>query len=312
MWPLTSSTQTCRASSKNHYADLESAHSGGVIPNLLLTNSTYQLNPSSILETYLSMRNPEGRSRLMMKPLTSVTYKVHGCRPVKDKFNLHDPATHICFSAKVVVGKNMVAKMCESLAGMLDLPKCTNSQLRSTAIQALRMAEFQLEDIQKVSRHSRAETITKHYDPGQRTSTRANMAVAIGQASAMRRGEQYQPVAQALLKKVSKARVEMAMPAQMIPKSSSTVPPQPLATGAPGTGVSTTTTIPSTRNSARATAVESGEMFQPETAPHPGRPHPGHASPQAPWQPGPSYGLTYYPYQPFPGKGPASPGNKDA
>ena len=246
---LTSSTQACRASSKNHYADLEQAHNGGVIPNLLLTTSTYQFNPASILETYLGMRNPEGQSRLMMKHLTSVTYKVHGCRPVKDKFNLHDPATTICFSGKEVVGKNTVAKMCEALASMLDLPKCTNSQLRSTAIQALRMAEFQLEDIQKVSRHSRADTITKHYDPGQRTSTRANMAVAIGQAAAMRRGEEFQPVAQALVKKVSKARVVMATPDQMIPRRSNS-PLQPMAACGPGT-------------STTATAMRGDEMFQP-------------------------------------------------
>ena len=187
----------------------------------MLTNSTYKFNPCSILETYLGMRNTEGLPRLMMRPLTSVTYKKHGCKPVAGKFNLHNPETTICFSDKLVIGKNMVAHMCEDLAEIMGQPKCTNSQLRSTAIQALRMAEFELEDIQKVSRHARKETITKHYDPGQRTSTRANMAVAIGQAAAMRRGEVFQPVAQVLVRKVSKARVEMAKPAQMLPKRSS-------------------------------------------------------------------------------------------
>ena len=171
------------------------------------------------------MRHTEGLPRLMMKPLTSVTYKVHGCKPVAGKFNLHNPETTICFSNKLVIGKHMVARMCEDLAEIMGQPKCTNSQLRSTAIQALRMAEFELEDIQKVSRHVRKETITKHYDPGQRTSTRANMAVAIGQAAAMRRGEVFQPVAPALVRKVSKATVEMATPTQMIPKRSSCLRP---------------------------------------------------------------------------------------
>ena len=51
--------QASRGSSKNHYADLESAQSGGVIPDLLLTNGAYKFNPCSILETYIGMRNPK-------------------------------------------------------------------------------------------------------------------------------------------------------------------------------------------------------------------------------------------------------------
>ena len=214
--------QASRGSSKNHY-DLESAQSGGVIPDLLLTNGAYKFNPCSILETYIGMRNPKGLPRLMMKPMKSLTFKVHGAKSVPGKFNLHSPETTICFSDKQVIGKHMVSHMCEDLASMMNLPKCTNSQLRSTAIQALRMAAFELEDIQKVSRHARKETITLHYDPGQRTSTRANMAVAIAQAAAMRRGEEFQPVAPALVRKKSKARVPMAAPVEMIPRRSSSL-----------------------------------------------------------------------------------------
>ena len=169
------------------------------------------------------MRNPKGLPRLMMKPMKSLTFKVHGAKSVPGKFNLHSPETTICFSDKQVIGKHMVSHMCEDLASMMNLPKCTNSQLRSTAIQALRMAAFELEDIQKVSRHARKETITLHYDPGQRTSTRANMAVAIAQAAAMRRGEEFQPVAPALVRKKSKARVPMAAPVEMIPRRSSSL-----------------------------------------------------------------------------------------
>ena len=74
-----------------------------------------------------------------------------------------------------------------------------------------------------MSRHARKETITLHYDPGQRTSTRANMAVAIAQAAAMRRGKEFQPVAPALVRKKSKARVPMAAPVEMIPRRSSSL-----------------------------------------------------------------------------------------
>ena len=159
--------QANRGTSKNHYADLESATDGGVIPDLNLTRGEHTFNPAMVLECYLSIRTPLGKSRLMMKAKSSVSYTVYGSRPAgPGKFNLHDPNELNCFEAQLVMGKNPVRSMCATLATILQLPHCTNGQLRATAIQALRMASFTVEQAAKVSRHVRPSTINIHYDPG--------------------------------------------------------------------------------------------------------------------------------------------------
>ena len=50
--------QARRGGSKNHYADLEGCHSGGVIPNLNPTRGAYTFNPFMVLKTYMGMRDP--------------------------------------------------------------------------------------------------------------------------------------------------------------------------------------------------------------------------------------------------------------
>ena len=175
-----------------------------------------------MLETYLGMRDPCGDYRLMMKAKSSVSYSVYGCRPAGGKkFNLHEPSSKVCFFASNVIGRNVVKKMCPTLSRILDLPHCTNGQLRTTAIQALRMASFSVEDCTKITRHRCAQTITKNYDPGLRSGTRANMAVAIGQAPSLKRGHDFVPVDTALERKTTRSKVEWASAAAMIPSGSS-------------------------------------------------------------------------------------------
>jgi hypothetical protein len=209
--------QASRGGSKNHYADLEGCHNGGVIPNLNLTRGAYTFNPYMVLKTYMGMRDPTGLSRLMMQAKESVPYAEYGCGTAGTKFNLHNPHVFICFKPKNVVGKHKVDKMIPDFATILKQPHATNRQVRSTAIQALRMASFTTNEVAKVSRHRRAETIDLHYDTGLRTNTRADMAVAVGQAASLKRGNAFFPVSDHLPKKVSKSTVEFQSPANMVP-----------------------------------------------------------------------------------------------
>ena len=183
-----------------------------------LTRGTHTFNPAVVLNTYLGMRAPLGNERLMMKAKSSVSYTVYGSKPaIKRRFNLHDPSEKCCFMPNNVMGVNAVRNMCPTLAIILGLERCTNGQLRSTAIQALRMASFTVEEVAGVSRHVRPATITRHYDPGLRNSMKANMAVAIAQAPALKRGNQFVPIDEYLPRKVSKSTIEFAPPEEMLP-----------------------------------------------------------------------------------------------
>ena len=90
--------------------------------------------------------------------------------------------------------------------------------MRTTTIQTLRMGGFTTEEVAKVSRHRRPSTIDSHYDFGLRSSTKADMAVAVGQASSLKRGAEFQPVSAHLPRKESNPRVKLASPTEMVPK----------------------------------------------------------------------------------------------
>ena len=200
--------QNSRGPSKNHYADLESCV-GGVIPNLNLTRGEIAFNPAKVLEKYLSMRDPEGEPRLLMRPRQSVSFAKWGDKPNANHkeggraFNLHNPAEQCCFMGKEVLGKDTVSNMIPEFAKLLNLPRQTNKDVRTTAIQTLRMASFTTEEVAKVSRHRQPSTIDRHYDFGLRPSTKADMAVALGQASSLKRGAEFQPVSAHLPRKES-------------------------------------------------------------------------------------------------------------
>ena len=208
-----------RSRSKNHYSDLESCADGGVLPDLNMTRGTYTFNPARVYEAYLDMRSPLGDARLMMRAKKSVSFTVYDSKPAgKKRFNLHNPEETICFEANQVIGKQTAMKMCPTLAKIMGMPHCTGGQLRATAIQALRMASFTVEQCAKVSRHKRPSTIEISYDPGLRTNMRANMAAAIAQAPSMKRGNPFVPVDQDLPRKASRASVQFADPKDMVPQ----------------------------------------------------------------------------------------------
>ena len=217
--------QAKRVGSKNHYSDVEGCHDGGVIPDLNLTRGEYTFNPAWVVETYLGMRDPAGRTRLMMQARKSVAYSEYGCRPAGGKrFNLHNPGEKTCFKPKNVMGVNKIDELVPTFSVILGLPRATNRQVRATAIQALRMASYTTEEVAKVSRHRRPSTIDKHYDPGLRTNTKANMAMAVAQAASMKRGSEFFSVSDHLPRKMSKATVHFKLPADMAPDDNCALP----------------------------------------------------------------------------------------
>ena len=217
--------QAKRVGSKNHYSDVEGCHNGGVIPDLNLTRGEYTFNPARVVETYLGMRDPAGRTRLMMQARKSVTYSEYGCRPAGGKrFNLHNPGEKTCFKPKNVMGVNKIDELVPTFSVILGLPRATNRQVRATAIQALRMASYTTEEVAKVSRHCRPSTIDKHYDPGLRTNTKADMSVAVAQAASMKRGNEFFSVSEHLPRKMSKATVHFKLPADMAPGDNCALP----------------------------------------------------------------------------------------
>ena len=112
-----------------------------MIPDLNLTRGEYTCNPARVVETYLGMRDPAGRTRLMMQARKSVTYSKYGCRPAGGKrFNLHNPGEKTCFKPKNVMGVNKIDELVPTFSVILGLPRATNRQVRATAIQALRNA----------------------------------------------------------------------------------------------------------------------------------------------------------------------------
>ena len=155
------------------------------------------------------MRDPEGEPRLLMRPRQSVSFAKWGDKPNANHkeggraFNLHNPAEQCCFMGKEVLGKDTVSNMIPEFAKLLNLPRQTNKDVRTTAIQTLRMASFTTEEVAKVSRHRQPSTIDRHYDFGLRPSTKADMAVALGQASSLKRGAEFQPVSAHLPRKES-------------------------------------------------------------------------------------------------------------
>ena len=203
---------------------MESCIGGGVIPDLNLTRGEIAFNPAAVLEKYLLLRDPEGLPRLLMRPRQSVAYAECGRKASATYkkggrfFNLHDPEEKCCFMGQEVLGKDRISAMVPEFCKLLNLPRFTNKDVRTTAVQTLRMASFTSEEVAKVSRHRRASTIDRHYDIGLRTSTMADMAVALGQASSLKRGAEFQPVSAHLPRKVSNSRIELASPAEMIPK----------------------------------------------------------------------------------------------
>ena len=197
---------------------------GGVIPNLNLTRGEIAFNPAKVLEKYLSMMDPEGLPRFLMRPRQSVSFSKWGDKPnVNHKeggrfFNLHNPAEQCCFMAKEVLGKDTISNMIPEFCKLFNLPRQTNKDVRTTTIQTLRMGGFTTEEVAKVSRHRRPSTIDSHYDFGLRSSTKADMAAAVGQASSLKRGAEFQPVSAHLPRKESNPRVKLASPTEMVPK----------------------------------------------------------------------------------------------
>ena len=111
--------------------------------------------------------------------------------PGSKRFDIHDPDEEVLFEPNNNKGKTTIAKMCPALSECLGLEHFTNHQIRATVVQTLSMAGvFSPNDIIKVTDHKSTLSLN-NYDPHMRGDKRANMAVAIGQASHLKRGNDY-------------------------------------------------------------------------------------------------------------------------
>ena len=159
-----------------------------------------------------------------MKPRVSVKYSAVGCKAIAPtlkglKMNLHCPDEVTFFMGEDhVMGHNMLASLLPNLADVLGVPRVTNRDMRTTAIQALRMAKFSTEEVCKISRHVRGSTIERNYNIGLQSEQRADMAAAICQAPLMKRGNQFQTVSEHLTRKTNVGLIEMAKPKEMVPR----------------------------------------------------------------------------------------------
>ena len=116
--------------------------------------------------------------------------------------------------------------MCPALSECLGLERCTNHEIRATVVQTLNMAGvFSPNDIIKVTGHKSTLSLN-NYDPHMRGDKRANMAVAIG----LKRGNGYQPIAQALKKLPAASNSVLNKPEDMVGSTSSQtdIPPKRL------------------------------------------------------------------------------------
>ena len=158
-----------------------------------------------------------------MKPRVSVKYSAVGCKAIAPtlkglKMNLHCPDEVTFFMGEDhVMGHTMLASLLPNLADVLGVPRVTNRDMRTTAIQALRMAKFSTEEVCKISRHVRGSTIERNYNIGLHSDQRADMAVAIAQAPLLKRGHEFQSVSEHLPRKTSLGQVQLANPSEMVP-----------------------------------------------------------------------------------------------
>ena len=145
-------------------SDDEDLTFGGIIP---FEENDFGLNPGVYLEKYLERLHPEC-DFLFQRPK----------RPSK-KFKLEDNPTVWYEPSKV--GLNLVANFLPTLCEALGLKRCTNNQIRPTAIRYIKRGGFSDREIMTISGHKTAETL-KHYDPKPSTERQMGMACAISNA----------------------------------------------------------------------------------------------------------------------------------
>jgi len=169
---------------KNHKRGTNRSETG-IIPFL---NITETFNPGVIFSEYLKYI-PEcgtlaGKPGGFLFPRARLPCKV---------FDVHNKDTMVLFQPNMPVGKNDISAMLPSLCQAVEKPKCTNHQIRVTAIKALRRAGYDWHTISKITGHKNPQNLVKHYDLTLEAPDLAAMSTAIGSGPAMLQGDKFSP-----------------------------------------------------------------------------------------------------------------------
>ena len=123
--------------SKNHKMDSEDMKNGGTIP---CEPNRVGFNPKLYFHNFMEKLDP------------STPYLFSHIKTISKKFTLRSNPP-VWFSANKI-GKNEVQKALPSLCEALELERCTNQQLRPSAIRSLKRGRIGDRDIMKFSGHT--------------------------------------------------------------------------------------------------------------------------------------------------------------
>jgi hypothetical protein len=164
-------------------------------------------NPGEMFEDHLSRLPPD------CKFLFSL--------PKKLGLKLHDPSVTTLYE-DIKVGKHTINRMVSTMCKLTNSKEhFTNHDLRATGLVALKKADFDFEEIKKVSGHRSTKSIEENYHIGLETKKKADMMFCVLNASNLGRGDNFDPISKHLRRKNLKT-VNSALPPEQVASSSVT------------------------------------------------------------------------------------------
>lgn len=144
-------------------------------------------NPGLMFEEHLARLHPD--SKFLFNT------------PKQLGLKLHDPAV-TCLYENLKVGKNTINKMVSTMCKMTGLSeRFTNHDLRATGLIALKKADFDFDEIKKVSGHKTTKSIEENYHIGLESKKKADMMFCVLNASNLGRGADFEPISKHLKRK---------------------------------------------------------------------------------------------------------------
>ena len=171
-------------SDKNHPGGTN-VRCNGVIPFMeIQSGNNIMFNPGEYFEFYLSFL-----------PLSSSKEHLDGGwlfpRPRKQgqsSLNIHSPGEMKLFEPNMKVGPRMLPGMLPSLCKAVGKERCTNHQIRTTAIIYMRRAGIPWLTIAKITGHQSVENLVKYYDLNLEAPGLAEVVGALAQGPSVASG----------------------------------------------------------------------------------------------------------------------------
>jgi len=145
---------------KNHQTEGTNVACSGVIPfgDILLDDGVTVFNPGKFFGYYLSLLPPAATKEggkggfLFQKAKTN-----------SRNFSIHNHEETL-YEANMKVGKETLSQALPALCVMVKSKKCTNHQIRASAIMYMRRAGISFNTIQKITGHKSVESLVQNYD----------------------------------------------------------------------------------------------------------------------------------------------------